>query len=130
MKTAEPATDEIDIRNERIRTQTLVGIKLLHTAAWGFFAGCILIIPLTGVLHNFRAAVTLSGVVLFECAILAVNRGRCPFTDIAGRYTKDRAENFDIYLPVWLARQNKSIFGTIFVLGELLVLALWLLGRR
>ena len=107
----------------------LVGIKLAHTAAWAFFAGCILAIPFAGAVRNFRGAMILSGVVLLECAILAVNRGRCPFTDLASRYTEDRRENFDIYLPRWLARHNKFVFGTIFILSELFVLAMWLHWR-
>ncbi len=122
------ATDA-DARNEPKRTHALVGIKLLHTAAWAFFAGCILAIPLQGAVHNFRAAAILSGIVLLECAILAANRGRCPFTDLAARYTEERRENFDIYLPLWLARHNKSIFGTIFLLSELFVLAMWWYSR-
>ena len=65
-----------------------------------------------------------------ECAILAVNRFRCPLTDLAGRYTEQRADNFDIYLPLWLARRNKLIFGALFGVGELLVLGLWLSSRR
>jgi hypothetical protein len=28
-----------------------------------------------------------------------------------GALHPDRADNFDIYLPVWLARHNKVIFG-------------------
>ena len=80
-------------------------------------------------MHNFRAAAILSCIVVFECAILAMNRGRCPFTDLAARYTEDRRENFDIYLPLWLARHNKSIFGTIFLLSELFVLAMWWYAR-
>jgi hypothetical protein len=28
-----------------------------------------------------------------------------------------RAPNFDIYLSRWLARWNKELFGTLFVLG-------------
>jgi hypothetical protein len=28
-----------------------------------------------------------------------------------------RRDNFDIYLPLWLARRNKAIFGALFVLG-------------
>jgi hypothetical protein len=36
---------------------------------------------------------------LIECTILAVNRCRCPLTDLAVRYTEHRASNFDIYLP-------------------------------
>ena len=82
-------------------------------------------IPIAGAMRNFRDAAILSCIVVFECAILAMNRGRCPFTDLAARYTEDRRENFDIYLPLWLARHNKSIFGTIFLLSELFVLAMW-----
>jgi len=36
---------------------------------------------------------------------------------LAGRYTGDRQENFDIYLPVWLARRNKLIFGALYMGG-------------
>jgi hypothetical protein len=46
-------------------------------------------------------------------------------TDLAGHYTGDRTDNFDIYLPLWLARRNKTIFGTLFVIGELFVLGRW-----
>ena len=42
---------------------------------------------------------------------------------MAARYTEDRADNFDIYLPLWLARYNKEIFGSLFFAGELF--ALW-----
>ncbi|HEV8148293.1 MAG TPA: hypothetical protein VGP79_18015 [Bryobacteraceae bacterium] len=104
----------------------LVGIKLLHTAIWIFFAGCILAIPVAGARLQFGWAAALTGLVLIECAVLAVNRGRCPLTDLAARYTDERADNFDIYLPLWLARWNKSIFGTLFVVGGLFALLRWL----
>ena len=101
-------------------------IKALHTVVWVFFAGCIVAIPVAGARGDFRGASLLIGVVLVECAVLAANRGRCPLTDVAGRYTDDRQENFDIYLPVWLARYNKAIFGTLFVVAGLFVLGRWL----
>jgi len=50
-------------------------------------------------------------------------------TDLAARFTKERAANFDIYLPLWLARHNKTIFGTLFVAGELFVVGRWLILR-
>jgi hypothetical protein len=106
----------------------LVAIKVLHTVIWLFFAGCIVSIPFAGAWHQFRWAAILSGLVLFECAILALNRGRCPLTDLAGRYTEARADNFDIYLPLWLARHNKAIFGTLFAAGEVFVFAQWLIS--
>jgi hypothetical protein len=58
------------------------------------------------------------------------NHGRCPLTDVARRYTDERTDNFDIYLPLWLARYNKAIFGTLFLLFELYVLALWIASNH
>lgn len=112
------------------RPYPLVTIKLLHTAVWVFFVGCILAIPAAAAKGEFRWAATFSGAVLIECAILACNRGRCPLTDLASRYTDERRDNFDIYLPLWLARNNKAIFGTLFVLSELYVLARWVASRN
>lgn len=106
-----------------------MAIKLVHTAAWVFFAGCILAIPVAGARSEFGWAAVLSGAVLVECAIIGVNRGRCPLTDLAARYTDERQDNFDIYLPLWLARHNKAIFGTLFVAGEAYVVALWIAAR-
>lgn len=104
----------------------LATIKLLHTAVWAFFVGCILAMPVAGARGHYAWAAALAGMVLIECAVLAVNRGRCPLTDLAARHTEERAANLDIYLPLWLARYNKEIFGTPFVAGGLFVLARWL----
>lgn len=114
------------MKNRSEKLNILVAIKLLHTVVWLFFAGCVVAILWAGIFRQFSKAVVLSGLVLIECAVLALNRGRCPLTDLAGRYTEERADNFDIYLPLWLARHNKSIFGTLFVVGELVVLGQWL----
>lgn len=107
----------------------LVAIKLTHTVIWAFFAGCIVGIPIAATLHQFRAVAILTSVVLVECAVIGMNRGRCPLTDLAARYTDQRRDNFDIYLPVWLARWNKTIFGTLFVIGSLYALGEWWLSR-
>ena len=50
-------------------------------------------------------------------------------TGVAARYTSARADNFDIYLPLWLARYNQQIFGTLYVLGILYTLIAWLTQR-
>jgi hypothetical protein len=104
----------------------LVLIKAAHTFVWLVFAGCILAIPFAAISSRFRLAAVLSGLVLLECLVLLTNRGRCPLTDLAARYTGNRAYNFDIYLPLWLAQHNKQIFGTLFFLGELLVFLRWI----
>jgi hypothetical protein len=114
-------------RNE---IEMLTAIKLLHTLIWAFMVACIAALPVLAVLRRFRWAAILSGIVLVECGVVAVNGGRCPLTDLAARFTNDRAANFDIYLPNWLAQHNKLIFGLLFVAGELVVLGYWLAERR
>jgi hypothetical protein len=105
--------------------QKLQQIKVLHTAVWAFMAASILALPWLGWLGRFRWAFGLTLLIIGECLVLAFNGGRCPLTDVAARYTDDRACNFDIYLPLWLACQNKLIFGSLFVVGELVVLWRW-----
>jgi polyferredoxin len=103
-------------------------VKTAHTLVWAVFAGCILAIPPLAAAGRFTAALTLILVVLAEVVVLAVNGWRCPLTGVAARYTDDRRENFDIYLPLWLARHNKRIFGALYAGGLVFTLARWL-GR-
>src|SRR5713101_10174 len=105
----------------RVNPRTaLRAVKLLHTIAWAFLAGCILAIPVIAWRASPARALPLIAIVLIEVFVLLVNGWRCPLTGIAARYTDERQDNFDIYLPVWLARHNKNIFGAIFVAGLLL----------
>lgn len=99
-------------------------IKSLHTVIWVFFAGCVLAIPFQSWRGNFGCVLVLIGFVVLEIVILALNSGSCPLTAIAGRYTSDRRDNFDIYLPEWLASRTKIIFGPLFVIGLIIAAAL------
>jgi hypothetical protein len=104
---------------------SLRAIRLVHTVVWAFFAACIVAIPILGSLREYAAAAALFGVVLVEVMILVLNRLRCPLTAVAARYTDDRSANFDIYLPVWVARNNKLVFGLLFLGGSLFTLGRW-----
>lgn len=108
----------------RLRT-----IKMLHTIVWVFFAAAIVAIPVVAWRELWRPTIILIAIVSLECAVLVVNGMRCPLTDVAGRYTSSREDNFDIYLPLWLARYNKQIFGTLFAFGILLSIIRWRLSR-
>ena len=97
--------------------QKLRWVRTLHTFVWLIFASSILLIPALSYLGRYVSAVYLIGFVFLEVVVLAINGMRCPLTDVAARYTRDRRDNFDIYLPLWLAHYNKIIFGTLYVLG-------------
>ncbi len=107
------------------RDVSLRNIKLLHTIVWAFFVGYIVVIPILGFMRRYTQAFVLIGIVLVEVFVLVVNGLRCPLTGVAAKYTDDRSDNFDIYLPLWVARHNKLIFGSLFVAGLLFTLVRW-----
>jgi hypothetical protein len=103
-------------------------VKVLHTLVWAVFAGSIVAIPVVAGQGKLSLAWGLIGFVFLEVLVLVANRMRCPLTDVAGRYTEDRRDNFDIYLPLWLARHNKEVFGSLYLAG--IVFTVWVgLGR-
>lgn len=104
---------------------TLRAIRIGHTIAWALFAGCILFIPVCAWRGEFSTALVLIAIVFVEVLIILANHWRCPLTGIAERYTDERQDNFDIYLPLWLARYNKQIFGSLFLAGLLYTLVRW-----
>ena len=112
-------------KNQVSASQALRAVKVVHTLVWATFAGCILVLPVAAYFKNFQVAALLVAIVLVEVVVLSANHFRCPLTDIASRYTDDRSANFDIYLPWWIARYNKEIFGSLFVAGIVFTLFRW-----
>ncbi len=122
MRTGGRGRTEVQLRPSDLR---LRAVKVAHTVVWTFFAGCIFAIPVFALRGDVRRAAVFIGVVFVEVLVLVLNRWRCPLTPVAARYTEDRRDNFDIYLPEWLARHNKVIFGALYVAGIILTLARW-----
>ena len=107
--------------------RALSRIKTVHTVVWLFFVATIVAIPVTAFRGRYLASQVCIAIVAFEVAVLLFNGWRCPLTAVAARYTQDRRDNFDIYLPEWLAKYNKSIFGTLYLLGTMASVA-WRFG--
>jgi hypothetical protein len=102
-------------------SRRLLLVRVLHTLAWGVFAGAIIAILPAMLAGRQRLAIWISLLVWAEVAVLVLNRLRCPLTAVAARYTDDRAANFDIFLPLWLADWNKAIFGSLFAVTQFLL---------
>ncbi|MBL8000807.1 MAG: hypothetical protein JNL05_02490 [Flavobacteriales bacterium] len=102
----------------------LVLIKVVHTVIW---------VVLSAVIYYLLYAVTVDridrwfwwgpGLVGLEVATLLVFRMSCPLTVVARRYSGSQRANFDIYLPEWLARHNKTIYSVI--MGVVLAGLVW-----
>ena len=103
--------------------QKLICIKWAHTIVWAVMVAAIFYIFYSGWSgHISTLTYAALGLIFFETVVLLANKWVCPMTPMARRYTDDARDNFDIYLPEWLAKYNKLIFGTLFIVGLLLVI--------
>ena len=99
----------------------LILIKTIHTLVWIFF-NIVIFYMLYAVLVNKLDIWLWIGYGLFvlEGITLFAFKFFCPLTVLARKYSDSTKENFDIYLPNWLAKYNKliytSILGVIFLL--------------
>lgn len=62
------------------------------------------------------------GLVVLEGLILLLFGWRCPLTVAGKKYTDNYETGFDIFLPKWIAKNNKAIFGTLFGIGVVSVI--------
>lgn len=115
---------------EKSRSMSLLLVKLAHTLIWVWLVSCIGVVVWSGVTGRVnRWSWFATYAVLIEGLILLIFRGNCPLTIVARRYSDSRKDNFDIFLPNWLARHNQMIFTTIFALGLGLMLIRWAVDR-
>ena len=103
-------------------------LKLIHTIIWAFFVLVIFYILFAGIFDRVNGYTFLAiGLVVIEGLILLLVGWRCPLTVVGEKHTVNHETGFDIFLPRWLAKHNKAIFGTLFGIGAVLVI-LRLLG--
>ncbi|WP_020602041.1 hypothetical protein [Spirosoma spitsbergense] len=103
-------------------TRNLFLVKLLHTVIWAFFVTVIGYVVYCGIADDISRYTWLAaGLVMLEGLVLLIFGGRCPLTILAQNYSDSDRDNFDIFLPNWLARYNKLIFTSLYVAGLILV---------
>jgi hypothetical protein len=109
------------------RDTKLIVVKVVHTLIWIFF-NVVIFYMLYAVLQN-KIDWWLwigYGLVLLEGLTLLLFKFFCPLTLIARKYSDSTKDNFDIYLPNWLARYTKVIYTSIVVIISILtVYRLW-----
>ena len=101
----------------------LLIIKLIHTFIWAFFVAVIFYVLYSGITNTVNEYTWVCiALVIGEGLTLLVFKMFCPLTLIARKYTDSQNDNFDIFLPNWLAKHNKLIFTSIFMIGVVIVI--------
>jgi hypothetical protein len=94
----------------------LTQVKIIHTLIWTFFNIAIFYLAYAVIINKIDILVWLCiSMIILEGIVLLFFNGVCPLTIIARKYSASTKPNFDIYLPVWLAKYNKVIYTIIFI---------------
>jgi hypothetical protein len=103
-------------------SRKLFYIKLTHIIIWVFYVFIIFYILFAGIFNHINLYTLIAiGLVILEGFILLIFKWKCPLTVLGAKYTDNQQVGFDIFLPAWLAKNNKLIFTTIFAIGVILV---------
>ncbi len=102
---------------------SILEVKIIHSLIWVVMVAAIFYTLFSGVTGRINWLTFFSvGLIFLETFVLVVNKWACPLTIIAKRTKSDWKDGDDIFLPKWLAKHNKEIFGTIFLIGFSLVI--------
>ena len=98
-------------------------VKVIHTIIWVFFNLVIFYLLYAVIANKIDKWVWICiNLILLEGVILVVFKNICPVTLIARKYSKSQKDNFDIYLPNWLARYNKEIYSIIVLIAIVILI--------
>jgi hypothetical protein len=104
------------------KNKKLLFIKSLHTVIWLFFNVVIFYLLYAAIANKIDIWVWICiALVLLEGLVLLAFKMFCPLTVIARKYSDSTRANFDIFLPNWLAKYNKLIYTSIFVVAVIIV---------
>lgn len=102
----------------------LILIKIIHTLIWVFFNLVIFYMLYAVIVDKLDKWLWIGyGLIILEGITLLVFKFFCPLTILARKYSDSTKDNFDIYLPNWLARYTKLIYTGI--MGIILLITIY-----
>lgn len=97
--------------------QKITFIKIIHTIIWLFFNVVLFYMDYAVIVNKIDKYVWIGiALILGEGLVLLLFKKICPLTIMARNYSDSDKDNFDIYLPNWLAKYNKLIYTSFFVI--------------
>ena len=95
----------------------LTTIKIIHTIVWIFFNVVLFYMAYAVIVNRVDKFVWIGvGLIVIEGIVLLIFKKMCPLTIIARKYSDSTKDNFDIFLPEWLAKYNKLLYTTFFII--------------
>jgi hypothetical protein len=101
----------------------LIVVKIIHTLVWIFFNVVIFYMLYAVIINKLDAWLWIGyGLIALEGVTLIIFKCSCPITNIARKYSISSKDNFDIYLPNWLAKNTVFIYTSILAIVTILTI--------
>src|SRR3954471_17166987 len=98
-------------------------VKVVHTLIWLFFNVVIFYLLYAVLANKIDKWVWICiSLIFLEGVILIAFKNFCPITLIARNFSNSQKDNFDIYLPNWLAKYNKQIYSAIVLIAIVILI--------
>jgi len=100
----------------------LLFVKSVHTAVWVFYNLVLLYLFYAVIADKIDIWVWVCiGLFGIEGIVLLLFKNMCPLTIVARKFSNSQKANFDIFLPNWLAKNNKLIYSALLLLCILML---------
>jgi len=104
--------------------QKIILIKLVHSLIFWFQIACIAYLLYAAITRTLNIFILIPiASILLNGLLLALNKGRCPFTNLAEQYGAARGSVTDLFLPDVIARNIFKVCTPFFII-ELVALAI------
>jgi len=107
----------------------LLLIRTLHTVIYLILATSVVFVLVAAFLGYFGPLLLVAVILIgLEVIVFVASGMKCPLTDLAKKYGAEKGYVFDTFLPEALAKYTFRFFGSLLVIG-LIVLIFRMLSR-
>lgn len=108
------------------KAQALSLVRWIHTLIYVTMVAAIAMLLYAGITGYDGLGLWVSlGLLAVETVVFLGNGMKCPLTAVAVRYGAEKGHAFDTLLPERLTRYTFRFFGTLMVLGLVLMILRW-----
>jgi hypothetical protein len=106
---------------------SLTIVRTTHTIIYVVMACCTFILLYAGIAGSHGLWLDIALVLLgIESVVFLGNGMKCPLTKLAVKYGAEKGYAFDTFLPEKYTRYTFRFFGTIMVVGLILLVTRWI----
>ncbi len=108
------------------KARALLWVRWIHTVIYVVMVAAIGILLYAGIAGHSGLWLWISlGLLAVESIVFFGNNMRCPLTALAVRYGAEKGYAFDTLLPERVTRHTFRFFGTLTILGLILMILRW-----